>query len=259
MKKILLSLLASLLVLISANAQIFRTFRPMYYIGGVPLEGPVNKTTADIKFQLSTAIPLWSDIAGKEGTDVFFGYTQITLWDFFDDSSPFYDTCYMPGLYLKLPLQRDQLLFGLEHRSNGRPMRGSAGDNLSRSVNYVFGEYGAHFPSGIVLKASLRAGIGWYDEELTQDVFSRFLGYGDLTVGYNSPDGRLEAFVTATPIFGPFNFNIEAAASYDVGFCSLFTQFNYGYGEALSNWVRGYRPAPYLRFGVLFGKFLKAY
>ena len=257
MKRIFFTLLASLLVSIPAGAQFFEEFRPMYYIGGVPLEGPVDKTTADIKFQLSLAIPFWKDIGNKQGADIFFGYTQVTLWDFFDHSAPFYDTCYNPGLYFRLPLQKDQeLLFGIEHKSNGRPMRGSNGDTLSRSINYVSGQYEVSFPSGLLLKASLRAGIGWYDEELTQEVFSKFLGYGDLTVGYRSPDSKFEMFVMATPVFAPFNFNVEAGASYDIGFCSLFTQFNYGYGEALSNWVRGYRPAPYLRVGVLFGDLL---
>ena len=257
MKRFLFTLLASLMVSIPSGAQFFEEFRPMYYIGGVPLEGPVNKSTADIKFQLSLAIPFWKDLGNREGTDLFFGYTQITLWDFFDESAPFYDTCYNPGLYLSIPMQKDrELLLGVEHRSNGRPMRGSIGDTYSRSINYVSGQYGVYYQNGMVFKASLRAGYGWYDDELTLDLFTRFFGFGDITLGYRSPDSKLEMFVTATPLFCPFNFNVEAAASYDIGFCSLFTQFNYGYAEALSNWVRGYRPAPYLRVGVLFGKML---
>lgn len=254
MKRTVLSFLAGLLLALSAQAQVIESFRPLYFIGGVPLEGPVNKTTTDLKFQLSTAIPLWKGIGGREGLDMSFGYTQISVWDFFDDSSPFKDNCYIPGLYLSLPLERDRMLFGFEHRSNGRPMRGTAGDTFSRSVNYLFGEYGAYLENGLVLKASLRAGFGWYDEDFTQEVFWRFCGYGDLTLGYRGE--KFEAVVIATPVFGPFNVNVEAAASYDIGFCSLFTQFNYGYGEAISDWVRGYHPAPYLRVGILFGKLL---
>ena len=257
MKRLLFTLLVSLLLSVPGRAQIFETFRPMYYIGGVPLEGPVNKTTSDIKFQLSTAIPFWRDLGNREGADVFFGYTQITLWDFFDNSAPFYDTCYNPGLYFRLPTQQNrEWLFGIEHRSNGRPMRGSNGDTLSRSVNYVSAQYSAYFQSGMVFKASLRGGYGWYDEELTQELFSSFFGFGDITVGYRSPDEKLEMFVTVTPLIKPFNVNVEAAVSYNIGFCSLFAQYNYGYGEALATWVRGCHPAPYLRAGVLFGNLL---
>lgn len=143
----------------------------MYFIGGIPLDGPVDKTTAGFKYRVSLAVPLWKDISGHEGMDLSFGYTQTSIWDLFDKSSPFRENDYSPGFYLSLPLGRDRMLFGLEHRSNGRPMRGTAGDVLSRSSNYLFGEYGAFFPSGLVLKANLRAGFGWYDEDFTQEIF----------------------------------------------------------------------------------------
>lgn len=253
MKRFLLLPLAILLAMTPAKAQVVELFRPMYFIGGVPLAGPVNRSTADLKFQLSLAIPLWKDIGNREGMNLSFAYTQISVWDFFDKSSPFYDNCYSPGLYLRIPLQRDELLFGLEHRSNGRPIRGSDGDTFSRSVNYLSGQYSANFPCGLVLKASLRIGFGWYDAELTQEVFSRFFGYGDLTLGYRSPNGKWELGVTATPVFGPFNVNVDAAVSYHLGAIALFSQFNYGYGEAMADWVRGWHPAPYLRAGVLIG------
>lgn len=240
----------------SAGAPFFREFRPMYFIGGVPLQGPVDKTTAGFKFQFSTAISIWSGISGHEGLDLFFGYTQLSIWDFFDESSPFRDNSFMPGFYLSVPLrsgslQRSTLLLGMEHRSNGRPMRGTLGDTYSRSTNYLFGEYGAFFSSGLVLKANLRAGFGWYDEGFTQEVFWGFQGYADLTAGYSK--GPWQAAATVTPVFGPFNVNVDAWIARRFGICSVFAQFNYGYGEALSDWVRGYRPAPFLRFGILFG------
>ena len=251
---VVLTLLGSFLARAGDGAgreTLFRAFRPMYFIGGVPLRGPVDKSTAGLKFQISAAIPMWTDIAGREGMDLSFGYTQTTVWDFFDDSSPFRDNCYSPGIYLSVPLGRDALLFGLEHRSNGRPLRGGTDDAFSRSINYLFAEYGAFFPSGIVLKAKLRAGLGWYGNEFTQEVFWRYQGYADFTVGYRGD--KWEAAATVTPVFGPFNVNVEAGVARKIGRLSLFVQFNYGYGEALSDWVRGYSPAPYLRAGLLLG------
>ena len=129
-------------------------------------------------------------------------------------------------------------------------------DANGRSTNYLLAEYRAYLPSGLVLKATGRAGIGWYDDEYTQDVFSRFLGYADLGVGYRSKDGKWELSVDATPVFAPFNVNVNAAAAFHLGAISLFAQFNYGYGEALYDWVRGYRPPPYLRIGLLYGQLL---
>ena len=67
---------------------------------------------------------------------------------------------------------------------------------------------------------------------------------------------KWQAAAIITPVFGPFGVNLEAGVARKMGLCSLFAQFNYGYGEALTDWVRGYRPAPYLRIGVLFGDLL---
>lgn len=252
----LILILASLLLTLPCAGQVFELFRPMYFIGGIPLDGPVNKSTANLKFQFSTAINIWQGKGKAEGMALRFGYTQISIWDFFDKSSPFRDISYIPGLYLQLPLQRDRLLIGIEHRSNGRPIRGTEGDSHSRSTNYLMAEYRAYLPCGLVLKATGRAGIGWYDDEFTQDVFSRFLGYADLGAGYRSNDGRWELSVDVTPVFAPFNVNVNAAAACHLGAISLFAQFNYGYAEALYDWVRGYRPPPCLRIGILYGHLL---
>ena len=250
MRRFCVAAILSIALALPLGAQVLESFRPLYFIGGIPLQGPVDKTTSDVKFQFSVGIPVWKDIAGREGLNAHFGYTQISVWDFFDESSPFKDNSYIPGFYLNVPLQRDRLLFGLEHRSNGRPMRGTAADTFSRSVNYAFGEYKALLDCGLVMGAQLRAGFGWYDEELTQEVFWRYLGYADFTIGYRRD--RFELSLKATPVFAPFDCNLEASAAYSLGPCSLFTQFNYGYGEALCDWVRGYRPVPYLRVGVRF-------
>ena len=251
MRRFCVAAILSIALALPLGAQVLDSFRPLYFIGGIPLHGPVDKTTSDVKFQFSVGIPVWKSIAGREGLDAHFGYTQISVWDFFDESSPFKDNSYIPGFYLNVPLKRDRLLIGFEHRSNGRPMRGTAGDTFSRSVNYAFGEYKALLDCGLVLGAQLRAGFGWYDEKLTQEVFWRYLGYADFTLGYRRD--RFELSLKATPGFAPFDCNLEASAAYGLGPCSLFAQFNYGYGEALCDWVRGFSPAPYLRIGVLFG------
>ena len=254
MRRLFVASIFAMVLALPLGAQVLDSFRPLYFVTGVPLEGPMDKTTADVKFQLSVGIPVWKNIAGREGFDAHFGYTQISIWDFYDESSPFKDNSYIPGFYLNVPLQRDRLLFGLEHRSNGRPMRGTAADTFSRSVNYLFGEYKAFLDCGLVLGAQLRGGFGWYDEEFTQEVFWRYLGYADFTLGYQTE--KLEFSLKATPVFAPFDCNLEAAVAYNLGPCHIFTQFNYGYGEALCDWVRGSRPMPYLRAGILIGNIL---
>ena len=248
--------LAILLLTLPCAGQVIEQLRPMYLIGGIPLQGPVDKSTASLKFQFNASIALWQGKGEKEGMALRFGYTQTSVWDFFDKSSPFRDNAYVPGLYFQLPLKQSSLLLGIEHRSNGRPMRGSEGDTHSRSVNYFLAEYRAYLSCGLVLKAAGRGGIGWYDDEYTQELFSHFMGYADLGVGYLSPNGKWELSLDVTPTFGPFDVNINAGVAYRLGVCSLYAQFVSGYGDSLYDWVRGYRPAPTLRIGVLLGHLL---
>lgn len=255
MKRLLIAAVAFVLAAVSGMSQEFGKYHPLYFTAGIPTSGRADGATADLKFQFGTSVTLFDDIGRHEGFDIDFVYNQVSVWNFFAFSSPFKDHMFMPALYLSVPVRAGSLVAGIEHRSNGRPLVGSVDEGLSRSVNYVFAEYGRSFSNGIVLKANLRAGFGWYEDEFTQDVFSRFLGYGDLTVGYRK--GRLEAAVKATPVFGPFHVNLQAEAAYHVGACSVFVQYCRGYGEALADWTReGPFPAPHVRFGVLFGKIL---
>ena len=105
----------------------FRTHEPMYFIYG--------PQTPAVKFQFSFKYRLLGD-GGMLGGDVpalrgvYVGYTQRSLWDIHADSSPFYDTSYMPevmwetqqvvdtGSYSGMQLLGYQVAF--KHESNGK-------------------------------------------------------------------------------------------------------------------------------------------
>lgn len=250
MKKHILILIAAVLAsAIPGAAQVFDTHHPTYFVGGVPAKGKADANTSDLKFQIATAVPILHDIGGRKGLDVDFTYRQVSVWNFFADSSPFKDHSFMPGLRVGVPVGKDILHFGIEHRSNGR------NDGLSRSVNYVYANYSAYLECGIVIKGGVRGGFGWYDETMTQALFSRFYGYADLAVGYGR--GPFEIEFKATPLAKPSYVNFETAAAYHIGRFAIFVQYNNGYGEALSDWVLdAARPVPHLRFGILLGRLL---
>ena len=264
MKKAIAIALAALLS-IGAGAQqndgIIRMFRPIYFITGVPLDGTSSYHTNDIKYQISISAPLWASIAGHEGLDLFVAYTQTSVWHFYDSSSPFKDNMYIPGIYFDIPLKSNNILIGAEHRSNGRPYRDNREfidnnvDHWSRSINYAFVEYTHSFPCGISLQVNGRAGFGWYDTAITQDLFSMFFGYASFTALYESPDGRFDAMLSATPIFKPFGLNSTAEVSwkpFKYSYCPrLFVQAHYGYDEAMIDWIRGSYPSPYIRGGLM--------
>ena len=239
---------ASLLLAAGASAQEFGRFRPTYFAGGVPVDAPVGRNTADMKFQIGASVPVARNILGKDGVDIDFTYTQISVWDFFAESSPFRDHSFMPGVRVGVPAGKGSLAFGIEHRSNGRA------DALSRSVTYAFAEFRRDVGSGFVLETRLRAGTGWIEETFTQDVYKLYLGYADLVAGYLGD--RLEVSLKVTPLLSRYVANVEAAAAWRLGKVSLFAGFNRGYGEALSDWVDDVKPVSRVRVGLLIGKLL---
>ncbi len=224
-------------------------FRSIYFVSGIPVDGtPVNSTSADVKFQVSFAVPIFSNMGDIEGLDMKLAYTHKAVWLLYAPSSPFKDNTFIPGLYLTVPLKLkgSNLLCGIEHRSNGRD------DELSRSVNYIFGEYSHSFPFGLTLCANARVGFGWYDNLLTQDIFSKFYGYATLGAMYEYK--RLSVLVSMTPSFAPFHLGhtVELAfRPWKSHLYHLFVQYHHGYDECFSDCVYGNNPGYNIRFGIL--------
>lgn len=117
----------------------FSTHEPIYFIYGADRPGA--------KFQFSFKYRLLGDAAALGEAipalrTLYFGYTQRSLWDITGDSSPFYDTSYMPELIYESQALVDPGKAGgvqwmgyqlaAKHESNGR-----AGPE-SRSVNTMY-------------------------------------------------------------------------------------------------------------------------
>ena len=238
-------------------ASAFGLFRPNYLTTGLPLTGPVTKMTADVKFQVSVKLDLWRNIAGREGMALSIGYTQRSIWLLYGESSPFKDNMYIPGLYFNVPFKGgcDFLLAGLEHRSNGRPHGGAPKDGRSRSVNYLFAEYSHVFPFGLTLQTNLRAGLAYYEDDMDQRMFYRYLGYATFTAGYDSPKRRIYAMASVTPRFAPLGTNTTAEFGCRISppavGAYVFAQFHYGFDEALCDCLDGTSAVPYLRLGIV--------
>ena len=271
MKKALLILLTAILSVAAAASErdstsvsvrdiytsAFGLFRPNYLTTGLPLSGPVDKTTADVKFQVSVKLDLWRNIAGREGMALSIGYTQRSIWLLYGESSPFKDNMYIPGIYFNVPFKGgcDFLLTGFEHRSNGRPLHKSPKDGMSRSVNYLFAEYSHVFPFGLTLQANLRAGLAYYEDDMDQRMFYRYLGYATFTAGYDSPKKRLYAMSSVTPRFSPLGVNATAEFGCRISppavGAYVFCQFHYGFDDALCDCLDDTKAVPYLRLGII--------
>jgi outer membrane phospholipase A len=102
--------------------------------------GPRGGTNAKFQFSFKYRVFAPSGNVSEWWRDLYFSYTQTSLWDLTSLSKPFYDTSYKPALFYLHEsfawrpswLDRLGLQAGAQHESNGK-----AG-NDSRSVNTAF-------------------------------------------------------------------------------------------------------------------------
>ncbi len=227
-------------------------FRPNYFTTGIPIDRTVNASTSDVKFQVSVRSNVWRDMGGS-GINCFVGYTQTSLWNIYEHSSPFYDNTYNPGLYfernfVRNGLQTGALLFGYEHKSNGRA------DAMSRSVNYLFASYTHLLPHNFALQGKVWMGQSYIEETNCLTLYNRYWGYFNLTAMWASTDRRMEASVMVEPTGRFDDVNFTAEFGYRIGAKLnnpyLYIQLHRGYDEALRDCTPGLTPRTMLRFGL---------
>ena len=275
-----LATISALLILLcgtlgAQEGSFLRELRPCYFSSGLPLGQAPDKETADVKFQISFMIPVADDIAGK-GWNLGMGYSQISLWNLYAHSSPFYDTTFIPGLYLEktfgAPSGERNLIAGIEHRSNGRD------DPYSRSINYLFALYSRRWDrpgtGSLTLSAGLRLGTGWYGDALTMDIMTVYSGLLKFKAVLSSADRRWELMAEALPVLNPYIANLTAEIRFrplqTARNAYLFAQFHRGYDEAFRDCVTvggplvqpdgkvpydgldPVAPRPFVRFGLMF-------
>ncbi len=221
----------------------FAAHEPVYFIYGPDAPGA--------KFQFSFKYRLLAFDAGEgvdgahTGSRLQFGYTQRSLWDIDAESSPFYDSSYMPSLFYEListPEKSDGGLnwlgfqAGVQHESNGR-------DGLdSRSLNTLFLRTGivAGRMEGWHLTASLR-GYGYVTSLSDNEDIEDYRGYADwlvtvshgngIMLSYAGRAGRdFDRFSTQLDLSIPVRFRLFDFATY------FLIQYYNGYGESLRSY-----------------------
>lgn len=216
---------------------------------------------AETKFQISFQFN-WLDEPLGDGTALYFGYTQLSLWQTYntellggeeDASSPFRETNYEPEIGLSI--DTDYRLAGLSfkrarlsliHTSNGQ------GGDRSRSWNRL--------AAGVAFGRGNFAGRlrGWYRlPEGTEDDnpdMTDYMGYGDLVLAYkwnrqtfsatlrnnlqiDSNRGAIQLDYTF-----PLNKRVKGYVQYFNGYGESLIDYNrsvsrIGMGIALTDWL----------------------
>lgn len=163
---------------------------PIYF-----LFGSSQERGADARFQISfkyrpfepqgsvaKAYPFLSNL--------YFAYTQNTVWDLGSESSPFRDTSYKPSLFYRWVgqgrgLLPDEWRGGLEHESNGQ------GGVDSRSLNIAFIRPSWHWDTANGRRLTFYPKIYQYlDKDENRDI-QRYRGYVDWQLRYGRDDGLM--------------------------------------------------------------------
>ena len=187
----------------------------------------------EAKFQLSFKILLLKDIF-KENGDLYGAYTQLSLWQIYDESSPFRETNYEPELFLKFNTDLNFLGFtnrefhiGINHQSNGQ------GGNFSRSWNRIFIQFVATRNNFVIaLKPWYR--VPESDENDDNPDIDKYLGYGQLFGAYKWKNNVFSLTFRNNLRSTENKSGLELGWSYELlNNLRLYLQYFNGYGESL--------------------------
>ncbi|MGI4815054.1 MAG: phospholipase A [Janthinobacterium lividum] len=212
-------------------------YEPFYLAAGIN-----GDTTARFQISFKYRIIQPKDPASKALFDnLYFGYTQQSIWDLSQESAPFRDTSYKPSVFYYLPdvgvhsrwFDSIGLQTGFEHESNGK-----AGSQ-SRGINIAYVEPIIHFGNPLGNQLTIAPKVYYYLEKSDNEDIADYRGYADLLIKYGSADGLQLATTLRKGTRGLYG-SVDAQLTYPLqrllggawGGYAWLGYFN-GYGEDL--------------------------
>ncbi|KIG10539.1 phospholipase A [Caballeronia concitans] len=165
----------------------FSTFEPIYFA-----DGKNGDNLAKFQFSFKYRLHLPDDPRSRGFLDnLYFAYTQTSIWNLSAPSAPFRDTSYQPQLFYyvqdtgwKSPLfTRMGVTAGIGHESNGK-----SGDE-SRAINIAFVRPTWDFGDLASDHLTLSPKFYYYLSKSGNEDIADYRGYVDFLVKYGSPDG----------------------------------------------------------------------
>ena len=173
---------------------------------------------------------------------LYFGYTQLMIWDLYKPSSPFRELNYNPEVFWTHDFNYgalDRIQVGMyEHKSNGRD--GLASRGMDRGYGEVQLSFGSRINAGIILR-----GWGYYHKAGNNEDIQEYIGYGrgelfvQLLSGGTWTDreriyvrgGTGSQIIADTPLRGWFEIGLKTRIITAYIQPSLYVQYYQGYGE----------------------------
>ncbi|WP_244816078.1 phospholipase A [Caballeronia sp. Lep1P3] len=164
----------------------FSTFEPIYFA-----DGRNGDNLAKFQFSFKYRLHLPDDPRSRGFLDnLYFAYTQTSIWNLSAPSAPFRDTSYQPQLFYyvqdtgwKSPLfTRMGVAAGIGHESNGRSGAESRAINIAFvRPTWDFGDLGGNH-------LTLSPKFYYYLSKSGNEDIADYRGYVDFLVKYGSPD-----------------------------------------------------------------------
>lgn len=217
------------------NMPNFGVFRDNYFILGAPLNRSINRHTLQIKYQLSVRHRLTKTIL-PFNSFLFLTYTQKSFWNIFEESSPFTDNNYNPGVNLAAPIFYKKQLFalltlGLEHESNGR-------DSIfSRSWNYLSAS--GMFYINPNFNMQIRSWIGLVSKNGENPDYLDYRGNFLVATNFRTWDDKYRVSIILNPILSKNRMNTTLEFNYRTSSKMnqyLFFQIFSGYADSMMNY-----------------------
>ena len=206
----------------------FGIYKDTYFVGGTALNQKPTEYNSDVKFQISFRHRLTKSILPFH-SHLFLAYSQKAIWNVFEESLPFHDLNFNPGIGVQNLVVHNGKLVGnatimLEHESNGRD------GEASRSWNKVTFGYAAVIDPQLEVYA--KTWIPIIDGQQNKDILSGIFQVGSQ---YISANKRWVADVTFVKRQGwNLNFNTILNVGFRVSKREnqfLMLHFYDGYGE----------------------------
>lgn len=212
------------------NSPAFGPYKDTYFVMGMPLNHKPTEFNSDVKFQISFRHRLTKSILPFH-SHLFLAYSQKAIWNVFEESLPFHDLNFNPGIGVqKLVFYKEKLVgtatVMVEHESNGRD------GEASRSWNKVSFSGSAFIGTRLMVHA--KTWIPIIDGQQNKDIlkYSGIFQTGAQFLSYNQ---RWVADVTFVKRQG---WNLNFNTILNVGFRIskrrnqfLMLHFYDGYGE----------------------------
>lgn len=223
----------------------FAVYRDTYFVTGIPMNEKITRSSADASFQISIRQRLTKSVLPFK-TFLYLTYTQKSFWNIYDESSPFKDTNYNPGLGLGKYILYNNKIVGaafvqIKHESNGRD-----GDD-SRSWNYL--SLSMKYYLNARFNISGEVWVPYVDGGNNKDLLD-YRGLGFVSINYTSNKHRWWLSADVNPRKGFINMNTTLTAAFKMSDRSntyLFARYFQGYGESLLDYNKY---AMNLRIGI---------